>query len=179
MEHLTFVLLSPPPETEKEQNRLTLIQQTVESRDNTVIKGYTPMKSRKKIKYTQISQDIKNADGVIIEGTRSTLDIGRFIAAALQYHKPVLILYKNSIPDTLADDTHTLVTIKQYNDTQPHVLEDEILSQFITRVEKKKLLYRFNLMLSKEMNMYLMEKAKTKGVSKADYIRTLITEDMI
>lgn len=178
MDNLTFVLLSPPPQTDKEQNRLLLIGRLGEKGGNTVIHGYSKKDLQKKISYKQISADIKNADGVIIEATRPTLDIGRFIATAFQYHKPVLVLYQGTIPDTLADDSHSLMTIKEYHETKPRELEHKILSQFVTKVENRKLLYRFNLMLNKEMNMYLMDKAKKQGVSKADYIRTLIYKDM-
>jgi TPP-dependent 2-oxoacid decarboxylase len=178
MDTLTFVILSPPPQSDHEQNRLSLITSLCKKLGVEVIPGYTKKGSGNKLQYKTISAEIKQADGVIIEASRPTLDIGRFIATALQYHKPVLILYQGELPDVLADDTHTLVTIKEYEEPKHDHLEQKILSSFLTKVEKKKLLYRFNLMLSKEMNMYLMDKAKTKGVSKADYIRTLITDDM-
>jgi hypothetical protein len=52
------------------------------------------------------------------------------------------------------------------------------MKPFFTDIKKKKLLYRFNLMLSREMNIFLGQRSREHGVSKADYVRTLIFKDM-
>ena len=55
---------------------------------------------------------------------------------------------------------------------------ETILAGFFKTVAKQRLLYRFNFMMSREMDGFVREKAKNNGMSKADYIRTLILQDM-
>jgi hypothetical protein len=178
IEKITVVLLSPSPQSKEEEGRLKKIIELCEESGHKVLQGYNTAKTKKQINYKYVSTKIKDSDAVIIEGTRATLDTGRFIASALQYHKPILILHKDKLPDILADDTHKLVSIKQYDENKTDKLQKDVIEDFFLKVHRKKLLYRFNLMLNKEMNAYLMDKAKTNSISKADYIRQLIEADM-
>lgn len=181
---MQFIFLATPPQTEQEKKAYLMITKICQDSEHTIHDDFVYRGIKKKrantprISFQHIAAEIKKADAVIIEGTRSTLDIGRFIATSLQYHKPILVLYRDAIPDILDDDTHSLLTHRKYTPTNQKELKEEILNDFFTKVNKKKLLYRFNLMLNKEMNSFLMEKAKNYGISKADYIRQLINEDM-
>lgn len=126
--------------------------------------------------YKKITAEIKASDAVIAETTQSSLGVGRYIGTALQYHKPILVLYRNYLPRTLVFDPTRLITIKKYSIEDEKRLK-EILQKFATTAEKKKLTYRFNFMIDKNMNNYLEFKSKKEGISKADYMRKLISSD--
>jgi TPP-dependent 2-oxoacid decarboxylase len=127
--------------------------------------------------YKKISYEIKKADALIAEVTQSSLGVGRFISLALEYRKPVLLLYSRYIPRAFVYDPTRLISLKKYFLSKPRELERKIIN-FIQKVNKKKLTYRFNLMLTKEMNEYLTVASSHKNLSKADYLRNLISEKM-
>jgi hypothetical protein len=125
-------------------------------------------------KYWKTVDTIKHTDIVIAEATQLTVDISRLISISLQNHVPTILLYKEKSPASFVFEPSRLLLMKHYSlDTL-----EEILRQHLKKVSKKKLLYRFNLMLSKELGSYVMDKSKKQRVSKADYIRKLITDDM-
>lgn len=127
--------------------------------------------------YHKITAKIKQCDFMIVESTQSSLGVGRYIGVALHFHKPILVLYTKYPPRTLLGDPTRLITIKKYLPNNKKGLEEK-LEQFSKQAEKKIFTYRFNLMLSHEMNNYLLYKSKENGMSKADYIRNLVDADM-
>lgn len=133
--------------------------------------------SNLKRNYKKITAKIKACDIVIAETTQSSTGVGRYIGVALQYHKPVLVLYTTYPPRALLADPTRLITIKKYNPHSIKVLEAK-LHQFFIQAENKLYTYRFNIMLSNEINEYLHDKSKENNVSKADYLRNLIVNDM-
>lgn len=124
-----------------------------------------------------LMSEIKQTDGVIFESSIPSFNQGRYLTLALQSHKPILLLYKNSLPTEFANEQNRLITTQMYED-ESHINVDTAFKEFLKLVKKQRLLYRFNLMISKDLNSYLMDRARENGVSKADYIRQLIVQDM-
>lgn len=124
-----------------------------------------------------ITKEIKKADGIVIEATITNFDLGRLITLALLQHKPVLILQQRGSSTNLDLGESRLVSNKKYKDGDEKILL-KYLKDFAEDVKKQRLSYRFNLMLSRDINSYLMDQATAKNISKADYIRTLIIQDM-
>jgi hypothetical protein len=120
---------------------------------------------------------INRSDALVIEGSTKEADFGPFINVAMQQHKPTLLLHTSPISKSWMFSASRLIIVKQYSPKQIDELE-RLLKEFFDGVKKKKLIYRFNIMLNKEINTFLMDKAKDEGVSKADYIRQLIANDM-
>ncbi len=121
-----------------------------------------------------IAETIKKAESVICEVSNITAETSRFISLALQFHIPTLFLYKKENNEMQAFETSRFLTFKQYSDQTL----DKKLAEFFKQIEKQRLLYRFNLMLSHELGQYVLDKSKAKRISKADYIRQLIINDM-
>ncbi|MCA9372096.1 hypothetical protein KC726_04315 [Candidatus Woesebacteria bacterium] len=126
----------------------------------------------------KLTREIKKCDCVVVEATESSFDMGRFIMLALLQHKPVLILQEKSKAQSYLLSSHRLVTEKKYKMSQLEKDLQTILESFIKIVKKQRLTYRFNLMLSKDLNIFLMDQSQVQGISKADYIRNLIVSDM-
>lgn len=126
----------------------------------------------------QLTREIKKCDCVIVEATESSFDMGRFIMLALLQHKPVLILQEMGKAQSYLLSSHRLVTQKTYTVNTLKKDISDILDSFVKVVKKQRLTYRFNLMLNKDLNMYLMDRSQEQNISKADYIRNLILGDM-
>ena len=124
-----------------------------------------------------LMKEIKKADACVVEATYPTFELGRFITFALQQHKPALMLQEETKISPLVLGESRLVTSGTYALSKKTQLQ-EVLAQFFKLVAKQRLLYRFNFMMSREMNRFVMEKSREEGISKADYIRTLILQEM-
>ncbi|MBP9690496.1 hypothetical protein KBD81_00285 [Candidatus Woesebacteria bacterium] len=120
---------------------------------------------------------IKKADAIVVEATTTTFDMGRLMTLAIFQHKPVLILQRKGAGLDIELGANRLVNNKTYSEDKLPDL-DRKLEDFMKAVQKQRLTYRFNLMLSRDINGYLMEQSTEKGISKADYIRSLIIQDM-
>ncbi len=124
-----------------------------------------------------ISNEIKNADAVIITASISGIELGGCLSLALQHRKSTLLCYTKKKPESVLFASTNMITMVKCDDKTMNNLE-EVMKPFFSDTKKKKLLYRFNLMLSREMNIFLSKKSRENGVSKADYVRQLITRDL-
>jgi hypothetical protein len=134
-------------------------------------------KRKSTIDIAKLMNEIKKSDAVVIESTESNFEMGRFTTLALLQHKPVLMLQKDKYVAPLVLGESRLVTQTSYIPGDAKEMKN-ILANFFKVVAKQRLLYRFNFMMSREMNAFVGEKAQESGVSKADYIRSLISEVM-
>lgn len=125
----------------------------------------------------QITRQVKKSDAVVVEATNTNFDLGRLLALAIFQHKPVLLLQQKGNKQPVDLGNNRLVNTKSYLPDKEAELVKK-LADFMIVVQKQRLTYRFNLMLSRDINTYLMAKAQEMGLSKADYIRTLIVQDM-
>lgn len=124
-----------------------------------------------------ISNEIKNADAVIITPNITGIELGGCVSLSMQHRKSTLLCYGKEKPESILFNSTNLVTMVKYTEKTKNELES-VMKPFFTDIKKKKLLYRFNLMLSREMNIFLSHRSREHGVSKADYVRTLIFKDM-
>lgn len=125
----------------------------------------------------QTTKEIKKADGIIFECSETNFDLGRLLTLTLLQHKSVLLLQQKGREQELELGESRLVTKKTYKPNDEKILEKHVIN-FVKVIEKQRLSYRFNLMLSRDIDAYLMDQAQAKSISKADYIRTLILQDM-
>lgn len=124
-----------------------------------------------------ISNEIKNADAVILGPGLTGIELGICISLCMQHRKTTLVLYERTKPESVLLGSTNMISMVKYNTKAIDDLED-ILKPFFTDIKKKRLLYRFNLMLSREMNIFLGQRSREHGVSKADYVRQLIVRDL-
>lgn len=151
----------------------------IEEQGQKVFNGTTPddMTQAKLLKHSNtLIKEMKKTDCLVVEASQPSFDLGRNITLAIQQHKPILLLYKNALSKEFVFGSSRLINSSQYIENETNV--DKILSDFFKKVKKQRLHYRFNLMISRDINSYLMDKARFSGISKADYIRQLISEDM-
>jgi len=125
----------------------------------------------------QITRQIKKSDAIVVESSTTNFDLGRLLALAIFQHKPILILQQKGKERAIELGNNRLVNTKTYKPEKTDELEKK-LKDFMKTVQQQRLTYRFNLMLSRDINLYLSEKAQASAISKADYIRSLIVSDM-
>lgn len=144
--------------------------------DATIDEKSTPDDVKKKI--NDLIAEIKQTDAIIFEVTQPSFNQGRYLTLALQNHKSILLLYRDNLSsEFVSTEQSRLISTYEYQKNDTISLENGI-KEFIKLVKKQRLLYRFNLMISKDLNSYLMDKSREQGVSKADYLRNLIVQDM-
>jgi hypothetical protein len=124
-----------------------------------------------------ISNEIKNADAIILASGLNGIELGICISLCMQHRKTTLVLYERTKPESILLSATNMITFVKYNDKAMEEMES-ILKPFFTDIKKQRLLYRFNLMLSREMNIFLGQRSRENGVSKADYVRQLIVRDI-
>ncbi len=154
------------------------ITSTLKKLKHTVSNGtFLPDAKDKSSKLAKITREIKKSDALVVEGSTTNFDLGRLMTLAIFQHKPLLILQEKGKEQDVELGANRLVNNKTYTLKKSADFEKKI-EDFIKAVKKQRLTYRFNLMLSRDINSYLMDQATDKGISKADYIRSLIIQDM-
>lgn len=171
---MNIVFIASPSNNQSVKDNYEHIIKACEKLGNYVSEDYLKNSSKNIKTYRSILSQIKKSDVVVVEGTKITGDISRFISVALQFRIPTLILYRKTNPEAFVFESNRLLSIKKYS---PKSMEP-LLSRFFNQANKDRLLYRFNIMLSKDMNSYIMDRSRKSQVSKADYIRNLILKDM-
>lgn len=156
----------------------SMIMEAIKRIKHTVTDGSFTNESKNKAEtLAKTTRAVKKADAIVVEATEVTFDMGRLMTLAIFQHKPLLILQRKGKTQDIELGANRLVNNKTYDETKLSEL-DRKLEDFMKAVQKQRLTYRFNLMLSRDINGYLMEQAAEKGISKADYIRSLIIQDM-
>lgn len=178
---MNVAIFSHSSSLEDSKHDLKNIISVTERKDNTVhiIQTVAPSSGSTHQDYsTSISNKVKTADAVIIPHTIRGIELGGCISIALQHRKPMFIFYEKQKPDSILFQASNLIMMEEYTKNSIQEL-DTILKPFFETIKKKRLLYRFNLMLSKEMNLFLESMSKRHGISKADYLRQLIQKEII
>lgn len=142
---------------------------------------YEPVSKKTKIKVYDEIQDkkrlIKLCDAVIVETTQPSIGVGYIIAQALGQHKNVLMLFQDSPHAVLVSEKNRLLVLKRYDNKNIQALKHD-LESFLNRVEKNMLKYRFNMMIDQSLNDFLKRESNKQHISKADYVRRLIFENL-
>lgn len=172
---MKIMFLAPPIQEGKVPTEYTEIIEAAKKLGHSLENGYLMKDGFTLGQYhNAVSKAIKISDAVVVDGTTLTVETSRFISFALQCRLPVLLLYKKNNPQAQIFEASRFLSLKKYDADSL----ERILQSFFKKITKKQLLYRFNLMLSREMDSFVMEKSQGKKVSKADYIRDLILRDM-
>ncbi len=172
-----IVFLAPETANDNIKKLYKEICKKIEDSKNTLYDGTFPHDTGAHEDHaSQLTKEIKKADALIVEATQSNFNLGRLITLALQQHKPVLMLQKEVNSTPIVIGSSRLVNVKSYKNADEDL--DNLLKDFIKIAKKQRLTYRFNLMLSRDIDIYLNDKAHEFAISKADYIRELISKDM-
>ncbi len=172
-----IVFLAPETKNAQKHKQYARFVEMIKSFKHVCFDGSFPLdENRFENHAAQLTREIKKADALVVEATESNFNIGRFITLALQQHKPTLLLQQTPGGAPLLIGTSRLVSTKQYEDMEMDAPRQ--LETFLKIAKKQRLNYRFNIMLSRDLNSYVLDKAQSQGMSKADYIRDLIVHDM-
>ena len=127
--------------------------------------------------FQKLTSQIKESDVVVVEGSYPSTGTGHYMTIALNYSKPVLVLYTKNPHGVLVGDPNRLLFLKKYSLKEKGDLKQKIVS-FLELASKRKLKNRFNLMIDDETLAFLTSQSSKLNQSKADFIRNLIRELM-
>lgn len=133
----------------------------------------TEREARAKKLYSQMLQ----CDGLVFEGTHSSTGAGFLLSQALQKNIPTLFLTQENYSGLYLADPNRLLLIKKYDPMDTEGLS-KIVNKYLQFAENKRLSNRFNLMISDSLNEYINDKSNKLNISKADYIRNLVYQEM-
>ena len=153
------------------------ISEIIKKNKHKVMEAILAQLTNNKSSEAKLTTEIKKADALVVEASESSFELGRFITLALQQHKPVLMLQKKNKSTPLLVGSSRLISMESYFPEKNQELK-KIIESFFKTAKKQRLLYRFNFMMSSDMNDFLMTASQKSGVSKADYIRNLVIENM-
>jgi len=125
-----------------------------------------------------ISKEMLNCDGLVFEGTISSTGAGFLLSQALQKGMPTLFLIQERYSGLYLADPNRLLMIKEYNPIARKELED-IISKYMRFADKQTLSNRFNLMISDSMHEFISNQSKLLNISRADFIRNLIYNEIL
>jgi len=140
-------------------------------RDYTVTDKFT--REQHQDDFQKLTGQIKGSDVVIVEGSYPSIGAGHYMTIALNYSKPVLVLYTKNPHGVLVGDPNRLLFLKKYSLKDINDLKLKI-KNFLELASKRKLKNRFNLMIDDETLEFLSSQSSKFNQSKADFIRNLI-----
>ncbi|MCX6732629.1 MAG: hypothetical protein NTV98_03760 [Candidatus Roizmanbacteria bacterium] len=120
--------------------------------------------------YERKIKKLQTADICIFECTLPSLSIGYLIQKALDFNKPVVILYLNdNTPQFISGINEDKLIVKKYTEA---TLTQVVNSAF----EEAKHLQdkRFNFFISPDLLTYLEKASKKEGITKSTFIRNLL-----
>jgi len=124
--------------------------------------------------YEKKIKALKEADICIFETSIHSLGVGFLIQKAIEYDKPVIVLYYgNRIPFFLSGINDEKFVIKSYNIKNIKQVLVEALAFAKERRDK-----RFNFFISPKLLGYIEKVSKEKGITKSQFIRDLIIQHL-
>lgn len=122
----------------------------------------------------QLEKWIGGCRFMVVEASFPSISVGYEISLALQFSKPVLILYSEGDPPSLLvhHSSEKVICEKYTKETLKDILDD-----FINYAEGKTD-SRFTFFLTSETASHLEKMARNKKVPKSVYLRSLIEKDM-
>lgn len=115
---------------------------------------------------------LKRSDVVIIEASHYSFSQGFYMAAALEYKKPVLVVSRDRLHHKyITGFTDPLLVFAEYSSQNKLA---QIVTSFIKRntVHTKDL--RFNFFMTRKIAQYVDEKSKETGKTRSDIVRNII-----
>lgn len=157
----------------EKQNCLVLYEHVFENPEKIQNLSSGKLEIRAKKLYKQMLQ----CDGLVFESTSSSTGAGFLLSQALNKRIPTLFLTQERYSGLYLADPNRLLQIKRYSCNQEYNLS-KIIENFLKFAKKKRLLYRFNLMINESMRVFIDTKSKNMNISKADYLRNLVYREM-
>ena len=164
----------------KDQASYVLITSNIKKMGGKLVNDWVNSKtegSTAEVSYKNTFNAIKTVQAVVLEATTQTPGLGQQLEIALQNNVPTLILTKDketNFGNFVNSDKKILITVKKYNSGNL----EKIIREFIEQIGNNYSVARFNLVINKELNIYLEDKAKRNKTSKTEEIRKLIIEDI-
>jgi hypothetical protein len=120
--------------------------------------------------YERKIKKLQTADVCIFECTLPSLSIGYLIQKALDFNKPVIILYLNdNTPQFISGINEDKLIVKKYSGiTLSKVVHDAL--EEAKHLQDK----RFNFFISPQLLTYLEKASKKEGITKSTFIRNLL-----
>lgn len=153
----------------------TVYKDHVLKRDASRVNNQTRLQHEKD--FRKARERIQNSDVMIVEASYPSIGVGYTMTIALEMNKPILVLYKNDPHGLLVGDPNRLLKLKKY-DLKNKVGLKKAIYHFLENSKKRILNIRFNLMIDENEENYLEWISKKMNISKANYIRNLIDEEM-
>lgn len=127
--------------------------------------------TNRRVHYEAIRKGIEWADAVVFEVSEECFQLGHEMTLAIQSKKHVLCL-------SLFENFERKIFSKYFHGAR-YTKETlvPIINKFIARCQKESLPNRFNFFLSHSQIRFLEATAKQKGMSVAEYLRTLIDNE--
>lgn len=124
--------------------------------------------------HTKLEHWIQSADFMVVESSFPSISVGYEISLAMQYRKPVLLLYCVGAPPSLfAHHEDEKILCEKYTiDTLPTIISD--FQHFVEGEADT----RFTFFISSRQNAHLATQAKKLRMPKSVYLRNLIDEDI-
>ena len=124
-----------------------------------------------RLHYEAIKYGIQQTDVSVIEVSFQDIQIGYETALAVQHKKPLLCL---SIHEDFSQKIlHPYFFGAKYSD----VSIDNIIEEFIKKIQKKRFSERFNFFLSPTQLNYLKTSSNKRALTTSEYLRELIEKD--
>ncbi|MBI5449674.1 nucleoside 2-deoxyribosyltransferase [Candidatus Gottesmanbacteria bacterium] len=117
---------------------------------------------------------IQNCDCMIAETSFPSISVGYEVSLALQYHKPVLILYSIGDPPSLfAHHDDDKLVCEKYTFSNVRETIDDFINYVHGSADT-----RFTFFITPKIAAYLDKVAQMKKLPKSVYLRHLIEKDM-
>jgi len=130
------------------------------------------IRNERHLHYEAIRRGILWADAVIIENSNEDFQLGHEATLAIQAKKHVLCL-------SLREDFSRKIKNEYFHGAKYNEYNiGTVIRRFLQLVQKENLSERFNCFLSKRQVAYLEKKSAHEGVSRSEYLRQLLEEDM-
>ena len=123
--------------------------------------------------YEAIRKGIRWADASVIEISQEDFQLGHEATLAIQNKKHVLCLStKEDFAEKIKNRYFHASRYNQFN-------IEEVVINFIKKIEGEALETRFNMFLSESQLSYLQDVSERSGVNKSEYLRMLLDKDRI
>ncbi len=117
---------------------------------------------------------VQESDICVFEVSEPSLGVGFLIQRALEFGKPVIVLYyKNNIPILFAGLEEEKLIIRSYQEKNLKKVLKEVLDHARQRRDR-----RFNFFINPRLLEYIEDASQREGITKSKFIRNLILEHM-
>ena len=124
--------------------------------------------------HKKLEKWIQECDFVVVEASFASISVGYEVSLAMQYGKPVLVLYSKGYPPALFayHENEKLVCERYSDDRLKDILKD--FTSYVKGVNDT----RFTFYITSEIASFLERISKKKKIPKSVYLRQLIEKEI-